>query len=275
MIHPTAIVDSEAELAEEVDLGPHVVIEGSVRIGRGTRVFPNAYLCGHTTIGEECEIHPCAVVGHTPQDLAYTGERSYCVIGNRTVIREYASVHRGTAPESTTTIGDDCMLMAAAHVGHNCRVGNRVKVANGALVAGHVEIGDDAFISAMLGIHQFVRVGHLVMLTGMSRVSMDVPPYFICGGDSTCVGVNSVGMRRAGLSRAETDDVKQAFRTLYRSGLPFRRAVERLGETAATDAGRSIFEFVRQPSKRGYAAGVRRRTSTLIDGNRPDDQNST
>jgi UDP-N-acetylglucosamine acyltransferase len=199
------------------------------------------------------------VVGNVPQDRDYAGERTYCVIGDRTIIREGASVHRGTGAETSTIIGNDCMLMATAHVGHNCRLGEGVIVTNGSMLGGHVSVGDGANVSGRVAVHQFVRVGELVMIAGLTRLTMDVPPYFLCSGDSTCVGINAVGLRRAGMPADQIQDVKQAYRILYRSGLPFREAVARLGERVTTDAGRRIIAFVRAESKRGYCAGARRR----------------
>ncbi|MEE8170274.1 MAG: acyl-ACP--UDP-N-acetylglucosamine O-acyltransferase [Phycisphaerae bacterium] len=251
-IHPTAIVDSNAEIDATADVGPYVTIDGPVKIGPGTKVYPNAYLSGWTEIGANCQIHPGAVVGHVPQDFHFPGERSYCRIGDGTIIREFASIHRGTQPESWTLIGKECFILGYAHVGHNCELGDGVKLYNCAALSGHVIVGNQAVISGYSLTHQFVRIGPYVMVGGGTRLGKDVPPYFMAVGESACVGYNSIGLRRSGaFSRDAINEVKNAYRILYRSGLPFSQAVEELASKAATDAGKAIVEFFRAPSKRG------------------------
>ncbi len=251
-IHPTAIIDPNAELDPTAEIGPYVIIEGPVRIGAETRVRGHAHLSGWTEIGERCDIYPFTSVGNLPQDFHYTGERSYCRIGNEVIIREGVTIHRGTQPESATVVGDGCFLLATSHIAHNCRLGARVKVHNMAALAGHVEVDDEATISAYAAAHQFVRIGKLAFLAGQGRIGMDVPPFMIAYGDSTIVQHNVIGMRRAGYDRAALQDIRQAYRTLYRSGLTFRKAVARLAETVRTDAGRTLLAFVQLESKRGY-----------------------
>lgn len=258
-IDPTAIVDRRAEIDPTADIGAYAIIDGVVRIGAGTRVYPHAYLTGWTEIGPNCEVHPNAVIGHAPQDLAYRGEESYCQIGEGTIMREGVSIHRGTAPGSATVVGKRCFLMANSHIGHNCQVGDDVKMANGALLAGHVHVGDGAFLSGNTAIHQFCRVGDLVMVRGGIAVSMDVPPYFTVGLSGLCAGINIVGLRRAGFTPEQRREVQQAFRTLYRSGMTFRKALDELAETVKTDAGRKIVEFLRAPSKRGIVGCIHNR----------------
>lgn len=258
-IHPTAVIDKHAEIDATADIGPYVVVDGPVRIGPGTRVYPFAYLSGWTEIGAECRIHPGAVVGHLPQDFAYQGAETYCRIGDGTVIREQASVHRGTDPGSATVIGRRCFLMATSHVGHNCTVGDDVKITNGAMLGGHAQVGAGAFISGGVTVHQFVRVGELAMIAGLARIIMDIPPYFMTDGSGKCAAVNTVGIRRAELTREERNDVKRAYRVLYRSGTPFRQAVERLADAVETDPGRRILAFCQGPSRRGIAGACGRR----------------
>jgi UDP-N-acetylglucosamine acyltransferase len=250
-IHPTAIIDSRAEVHPTAEIGPYVIIDGPVRIGPGTRVYPHAYLTGWTEIGANCQIHPYAVIGHLPQDLAYDGQESYCRIGDENVIREGVSIHRGTAPGSATVVGKRCFLMGYSHIGHNCHVGDEVKLANGALLAGHVHVGNGAFISGNVVIHQFCRVGELVMIRGGAACGMDLPPYFLFDDFGLCAAINTVGLRRAGFTAEQRRDVQHAFRTLYHSGMTFRKAVDELARTAITDAGRKIVEFLQAPSKRG------------------------
>lgn len=258
-IHSTAIVHRDAVIDETAEIGPYAVIDGAVRIGPNVRVYPHAYITGWTKIGAGSEIHPGAIVGHAPQDVAYTGAETYCKIGEKTIIREGASIHRGTDAGSTTVVGNRCFIMAGAHVAHNCVVEDDVTMVNTAALAGHVHVGQRAFIGGGAGIHQFVRIGSLAMIAGHAAQSMDAPPFLLLDVKGRCVGVNSVGMRRAGLTREQRQDVKRAYRILYRSGRPFREAVEALADEVATDAGRNLLEFLRQPSRRGIAAGHRSR----------------
>ena len=251
-IHPSAVVDPQAEIDPEADIGPFVIIEGPVRIGAGTRVRGSAYLSGWTEIGRGCDIHPFTTVGNLPQDFRYDGERSYCKIGDGVVIREGATIHRGTQPESSTVIGDECLLMTYCHLGHNVRLGRRVKVQHMAALGGHVEADDDVIISTYALANQFIRIGKLGFLSGNGRIGMDVPPFMIAYGDSTIIQHNVVGMRRAGYDAASLRDIRQAYRTLYRSGLTFGKAVARLAETVETDAGRELLSFVQVDSRRGY-----------------------
>ncbi len=260
-IHPTAVIDPKAELDSTVDVGPYAIIEGPVRIGPRTRVFGHAYICGWTEIGEDCQIHPFSTVGNFPQDFHYTGERSYCRVGNRVLIREGASIHRGTQPESSTVIGDECLLMAYSHIGHNCILGRGTKVYNLAQLAGHVEVDENAIFSAWVGVHQFVRVGTLALVVSGTRLVCDLPPFMMAFGESTVIQHNVIGMRRNGYDEQAVQEIREAFRTLYRRGLPFTKAVDELAASVQTRAGQKLVDFLRAPSKRGHcAAGVGHRT---------------
>jgi len=252
-IHPTAFIDPNAQIDVSADVGPYVVIDGPVQVGPHTHVYPHAYLAGWTTIGAGCVIHPNAVVGHLPQDLAFKNVRSYCTIGDETVIREGASVHRGTQEDSETIVGRRCYLMACSHVAHNCRVGNEVKMANGAVLAGHVTVGDGCFLSAYAGVHQFVRMGELVMVASHARVIMDVPPYLLVDELGKCVGINVVGLRRAGIGPDERLELKNAFRLMYRSGGSQSDNLRRIESESKSAPARKFLEFLRAPSKRGIA----------------------
>lgn len=257
-IHSTAILDPRAEIAPTADIGPYAIIDGPVRIGEGARIYWHATVCGRTEIGENCQIHPYAVIGHVPQDLAHKNEDSACQIGDNTIVREYASVHRGTGEGSVTKIGKRCFIMASAHVGHNCCIGDDVKIVNASLLAGHVDIGSAAFISGMVGVHQFVRIGELAMIGGQAAIRMDVPPFFTAVRLGGCSGVNLVGLRRAGYGVEERNELRKAYRQLYRSGQTFRRAVDELVRTLRTEPGRRLVEFLQAPSKRGIAGGHNR-----------------
>lgn len=255
-IHPTAIIDPQAQVPSSADIGPHVVIEGPVKLGQNVKIYPNAYLSGWTEIGDRCQIHPGAVVGHLPQDFHFSGERSYCRIGAGTIVREFASIHRGTQPESWTILGNDCFILGYAHIGHNCELGNGVKVYNCAALSGHVVVGDNAIISGYSLIHQFTRIGEFVMVGGGTRLGKDVPPYMKALYESQCAGHNAIGLRRSGQFKPEEIlEVRESYRTLYRSGLTFRKAVDALSSKVKTRTGQRILEFCQAPSKLGFAGG--------------------
>ncbi len=257
-IHPTAIIHPDARIDESADIGPYVIIDGPVAIGPHVRVYGHAYLTGWTEIAADCQVHPFAVVGHLPQDLAHDGGVSYCRIGEGTIIREGVSIHRGTGADTETVVGKRCFLMANAHVAHNCRLGDDVKMANGALLGGHVRVGSGVFVSGGAGVHQFVRIGELAIVGGNAKAVMDVPPFTMTDVFGRVVGLNAVGIRRAGFSTAEQDELKKAIRTLYRAGLPFRQAVECVAQSLKTSPGQRLVAFLREPSRRGIAGAVRR-----------------
>ena len=247
-IHPTAIVSPKAELDSSVDVGPHAIIEEHVKIAAGTRVMASAYITGHTEIGRDNQIHMGAVIGHEPQDLKFDRTcRSYLRIGDRNVFREYCTVHRGTEPESATVIGNECYLMAASHVGHNCVIGNNVIVCNCALLAGHVHVGDNAFISGGVVIHQFTHVGRLAMFSGNARVSMDVPPFTLAAERNEIHSLNLVGLRRAKISREALGELKKLFKLFYLSGLNGTEALKEASLDGAftTAEAREFIEFIR------------------------------
>ena len=257
-IHPTAIIDPQAELHPDCDIGPYVVVEGPVRIGRGTKVMAHAVILGWTELGEENEIHPGAVLGDAPQDKAYRGAESYLKIGDRNIFREFVQAHRGTTPGSSTVIGNDNYLMAGSHVGHNCRLGDGIVLANGALLGGHVEVGDRAFISGHCVVHQFVRVGELSLMCGLSGASRDVPPYAIVDWQHTVRGVNVVGLKRAGFDQEKIRQLKEAFRILFRKGRNLSLAIKEIeaGGNLAP-AVTALLEFIKS-AKRGVCVGDQR-----------------
>ena len=220
---------------------------------------------GWTEIGAGCVIHANACVGDTPQDRAFSGARSFCRIGADTVIREGVTVHRGTAPESATEIGQRCLLMANSHVGHNCHIGDDVVIVNGAVLGGHVNVGPRAFLSGLTGFHQFVRIGELAMIGGVAKIVMDVPPFFMVGDDGQCcTGVNTVGLRRAGLGPDVRDELRSAYRLLYRTGLLFRAAIVEMERQVSTDAGKRLVQFLKAPSRRGVLPGRMKRGEPIV-----------
>jgi UDP-N-acetylglucosamine acyltransferase len=255
-IHPTAIVDPRAEIHSEADIGPYVVIDGPVVVGAGTRVLAHAVLTGHTTIGRDNVIHPGAVVGNEPQDYGYKGAPTGLHIGDRNIIRENSELHRATSLEHPTTIGDDNFFLARSHVAHDCRLGNRILVANGALVAGHVVVDDQVFISGNCVVHQYVRIGRLSLLRGLSRTSRDVPPFCIMDGTHTVRGINRVGLRRAGFEAVQIRALQRAFAILFRSRRNLRQAMAEIEAAPASAEVDELLAFIRA-STRGVCTGPR------------------
>ena len=253
-IHPTALVDRTAEIDPSAEIGPYVVIDGPVRIGPRTRVLASAYLTGRTELGADNVVHPGAVLGHEPQDLAYAGAPTGLRIGDRNVFREHTEVHRGTQADTWTEIGDDNYLMSQAHVAHNCRLGQQVIVATGALLGGHVVVEDQAFISGNCVVHQHCRIGRLAIMRGLSRVSRDVPPFTITDGTHTVRGLNRVGLRRAGFDAARIRTLATAFRLLFRARANLRAAMARVEAEVRSPDVDELVAFIRA-SRRGVAFG--------------------
>lgn len=255
-IHPTAIVDTRAEVDAAAEIGPYVVIDGPVRIGPRTRVLTHAVLSGWTEVGADNVIHPGAVIGDEPQDLSYDGSRSYVRIGDRNVLRESVHIHRGTRAESVTQIGDDNFLMTNVHVAHNCRLGDHNILATGAVLGGYVEVADRAFISGNCVVHQFVRIGRLALLRGLSRAPRDVPPFCIMDFTSVVRALNAVGLRRAGFTVSQVRALRRAFATLFGRAGNLTLRIQQLEAQETTAEVRELIEFVRG-SKRGVSRGTR------------------
>lgn len=267
-IHPTAIIDPRADIHPEAEIGPYVIVEGQVRVARGTRVLAHAFLTGNTDIGEDNEIHMGAVVGHVPQDVAYTGALTFLKIGHRNIIREHSQIHRGTKEGTATTIGDDNFFMHHSHVAHNCQIGNRTIIAGGALLAGYVQVDDGAFVSGNCVVHQFVRIGALALLRGLSRTSRDVPPFCIMDGTHTVRGVNVVGLRRAGFDRQRIRAIRTAFLYLFRQKINLQQAVGELRQQPCSPDVQQVLDFIQQ-SKRGVCFGPRHRGEAEASGFEP------
>lgn len=245
-----AVVAKGAKIASSVDIGPFAIIEDDVEIGPGVKIWPHAYICSGTFIGEGTQVHMGAVIGNIPQDLAYKGGKTFVKIGKRNVIREYATIHKGTTDGSSTIIGDDCYFMAVAHVGHNCNIGNSVIVANGALLAGYVEVGDRAFISGNVVIHQFCRIGELSMIGGFSGINKDVPPYMLVRGPSVVRSLNLVGLRRAKIARESMTALKEAYKLIYTSGINTAQAVAEMKKVTSSKELDILIKFI-ENTKRG------------------------
>jgi len=256
-IHPTAVVDPNADIDPTADIGPYALIGPHAKIGPNTRVMAHAFITHHTTIGADNTIHVGAVIGHDPQHLAYGGAPCYTVIGDRNIIREYASIHGSFEEGQQTIIGNENYLMGFSHVGHDCRLGNRIVLCNGSLLSGHVEVEDRAFISGLAAVHQFTRIGRLVMCAGVSRVNRDVPPYMMVYGDSEVIGLNTVGLKRAGIAPAARAEIKKAYRILYEQKRSLSAAIEILKSEPRGAEVEHLIRFL-EGTKRGICGGRRR-----------------
>lgn len=253
MIHPTAIVHPNAQLARGVEIGPFCLVGENVKIGSGTILQAHVVVNGWTEIGEDSHIFPFATIGSPSQDRkSVAGERAYTKIGSRTIIREYVSVQRGTGDDSVTAIGDDCLILAYGHVAHNCIVGNGVTMSNLAQLAGHVQIADHAGIGGMVGMHQFVRVGRYGFVGGYTKLSRDLPPFFLCDGNpAKPYGLNSAGLKRAGFTAEDIAELKRFYKLIYGSKLNLSEAIAEMQATVTTAPGRELIQFLETPSDRG------------------------
>lgn len=252
-IHPTAIIATGAQLHPTVEVGPYSVVGPHVKVGAGSWIGPHVVLDGHTTIGEKNRIFQFASVGAVPQDLKYAGEPTQLVIGDGNTIREGSTLHIGTAGGGgLTRVGHGNLFMAQSHVAHDCQVGNHNIFANGATLAGHVEVEDRVTLGGLAAVHQFTRLGSYSFLAGGAIVVMDVPPYCMVQGDrAELTGLNTVGMTRGGMDEASVARVKDAYRTLFRSKLSLNEAIDRCKAEHGSDANvMRLLTFI-QTSKRG------------------------
>lgn len=262
-IASTAIISPRAKIAEDVAIGPFCIIEEEVEIGAGTVLDSHVVIKRYTTLGEKNHLHTGVLLGSDPEDKHFSGQRSYLRIGSRNVLREYSTASRGTPPESTTIIGDDNYIMIGVHVAHNCRLGNNIVVCNYSSLGGYVEIGDGAFLSASVLVHQFSKIGSLAMISGNTRVNLDVPPFLIASDFKVAAkGLNAVGLKRAGVGPEAVRQLKQAYRILYRSHLPLKEALERIEREIPTDEARQLVEFIRR-SERGICRDSSEKNSSL------------
>jgi UDP-N-acetylglucosamine acyltransferase len=256
-IASTSIVSPKARIAEDVSIGPFCIIEDEVEIGAGTRLDSHVVIKNYTTLGRDNHLHMGVLLGSDPEDKHFTGERSYLKIGDRNIFREYSTASRGTPPESTTVIGDDNYIMIGTHIAHNGRMGNGIVVCNNCSLAGYVEVGDGAFLSGGVVVHQFSKIGRLAMIGGNTRVNLDVPPFMLASEFNVAVhGLNLVGLRRAGFSKETIRHLKEAYRILYRSQLPQEAALARIEKEIPTEEVRHLVMFVRS-SKRGICRDAR------------------
>lgn len=255
MIHPTAIVHPAARIAEGVEIGPFAVIGEHVSIAAGTVVGPHTVIDGWTEIGRDNRIFQFASVGAPPQDLKFHGEKSCLRLGERNTVREFVTLHRGTeSGGGETLIGNDNLFMAYAHVAHDCVVGNRVILANGATLAGHVQVDDFAILGGLSAVHQFARIGCHVMISGGAMVTQDIPPYCIAQGDrAKTVGINLVGLKRRGFTDGSLRSIKQAYKLVLRSGLRLEEALAKIDSDVVKCPELEVFVSFIKNSERGIA----------------------
>jgi UDP-N-acetylglucosamine acyltransferase len=251
-IHPTAIVDPNAKIGHDVQIGAFSVIGPHVTMGDETVVQSHVVIEGEVITGHGNFIGYGAIIGSPPQDVSFSPERKTKVeIGNGNIIREYCTIHRGSPDDSATKMGDENFLMVGAHIGHNCAIGNNVIIANNCLLAGHVRVDDGAFLGGGSTFHQFMRIGRLVMVQGSSSFGKDLPPFVIAAERNYVFGLNTVGLRRAGLTADDRNDIKQAFKLVYLSGLNTSQALEKAAALRFNAPAREFLDFVASAKKRG------------------------
>jgi len=259
-VHPRAVVEDGAVLGDGVQVGPFSYIAAGAVIGAGSQIGPHVTIFGCVSLGGGCQIHAGAVLGDLPQDLGFKGDASYVRIGDGCVLREGVTIHRGTKPDTTTVIGNRCMFMANSHAAHNVQTGDDVILANGALLGGYARVGARVFISGNALVHQFVQIGDAAMLGGGCAVSKDVPPYCTVRPQSAnrVLGLNIVGMRRAGIGAAERAAIKRVFKTIYLSGMGVSDALAVLQneDFTGTPAAAAFVTFV-DASERGICGYAR------------------
>ncbi len=256
MIHPTAITHSSAKLGANVSVGPFAIIEEGVDIGENCKIAAHAIVRKGSILGSNVWLDSFAVVGGEPQDYKFDPATASGVrIGDGAILREGATVHRATKPGAFTEVGADCMLMVNSHVGHDCKLGAKVIMANCALLAGHIEVGEGSFLSGGTVFHQFIRIGEGVMVSGNARIGLDIPPFTLATERNELHGFNIVGLRRRGCDAATIAELKLLYKTIYQGGAPRKNAAA-AGELAKTDAGKKFLAFF-AAGKRGFLTPTR------------------
>ena len=251
-IHPTAVIDPGAQIGNNVEIGPYSIIGPQAVVRENTIIQSHVVLEGNVTIGTGNLIGHGAIIGPPPQDLSFAPERNTGIeIGDDNVIREYCTIHRGSAEGSVTKIGHNNFLMVGVHVGHNCEIGNNVIIANNCLLAGHVRVDDGAFLGGGSLFHQYMRVGRLAITQGGSAFGKDLPPFVLAARHNSVFGLNVIGLRRAGFSAQDRDEIKRAFKLLYTSGLNISQALAEAAKLELGAPAREFFDFVAEAKKRG------------------------
>jgi UDP-N-acetylglucosamine acyltransferase len=254
MIHPAALVDPKAEISGGVEIGPFSVIERGVSIDEGTKICPHVVIREGTHIGKQCQIFQFASIGEAPQAFFYRGEKTSLFIGDQNIIREFVTFHRGTSKGGgKTVIGNDNFFMAYSHVAHDCLIGNQVVLANGATLGGHITVEDHAIIGGLAAVHQFCQIGAHAIISGLTGVSQDIPPYMMAAGSrARLYGLNTVGLKRFNFSEKAIRALKRAYRIIFRSSLTLEKALKQIGEDEIyqTQEVQHLLHFIQQ-SKRG------------------------
>jgi UDP-N-acetylglucosamine acyltransferase len=265
-VHPTAVISSGAHIGNDVEIGPYSVIDDDVIVGDGCQISSSVRLHSGVRLGTEVRIFHGAALGGEPQDLKFGGEKTEVFIGDKTIIREFVTVHRGTLATKRTSVGKQCMLMAYSHVAHDCVIGDNVIMANSVNIGGHVEIDDFAIIGGLVPVHQFVHIGRHCMVGGGVRVPKDVPPYILASGDPAhYLGLNAVGLRRRGFPSEVRATLKKAYRCLFQSELNTAQAVAKIQEEfGGVEEVQHILEFIKR-TKRGLLPGTRLGVSEDLD----------
>jgi UDP-N-acetylglucosamine acyltransferase len=265
-IHPTAIIAAGATIGQNITIDPYAVIDADVVIGDDCHIHSSVRLYNGARLGRGVKIFPSATVAGEPQDLKFGGESSTVSIGDNTMIREFVSLHRGTSEGGKTVIGKNCLIMAYAHVAHDCKIGDNVILANSVQLAGHVTIEDWAILGGILPVHQFVRIGRHAMVGGGFRVPKDIPPYVLAGGHPMSYhGINAIGLRRRGFSAEDMNLIRQTYKYIFRSSMNVTQATEYVAEhLGESEVVRTILEFIRI-SKRGIMPGLRTDTPEILD----------
>jgi UDP-N-acetylglucosamine acyltransferase len=246
-IHPTASIDPSAKIGSDVEIGAYAVVGAESVLGDGTRLRPHVVVEPYVTVGSACDIFPGAVLGGIPQDRKFKGEKSFLIIGDNNIIREHVTIHRAAGAGNETRIGDDNLIMAYSHIGHNCRIGSGITMANMTGISGHVEVEERVNFGGFVGVHQFVRIGRLAMIGGYSKVVQDIPPFMMADGRPCKVlDLNVIGLRRSGVSSPVRADLKQAYKLLYRSQMNMSQAIETIDNEVAPSPERDyLLDFIR------------------------------
>ena len=258
-IHPTALVDARAELAEDVDILPYTIIGPEVVIEAGCTVGPHVVIEGRSHIGKRNQIYPFVTIGFPPQDISYGGEPTQVRIGDQNIIREHVTIHRGTpGGGGVTRIGSHNFIMAYAHIAHDCKLGDQVIMANGATLGGHVQVDDYVVLGGLAAVHQYVRIGAHAYIGGTSAINQDIPPYTLIAPDPAEIyGLNMVGLKRKGFSAEAIQALKSCYRILFRSNLTVKKAIEKIRkDVTALPEVETLLGFMEQASKRGIIRTV-------------------
>jgi len=250
-IHPTAIIEPGAQIGADVAIGPYTIIEGDVVIGNGSEIGPHAMIANGTRLGERCRVFMGAAIGLEPQDKKFAGEKTLTFIGDDTLIREYVTVNRGTSATGATRVGARGWIMAYCHIAHDCVVGDDVTISNALAMAGHVTVGDHVTIAGIVSINQFCRIGDHAMVGARARVSSDIVPYALIGTEPLrVVSINKIGLERRGFTAEQINNLKQAYKILFRDGLPLNDALTKIESEFPGDASiKTLTDFVRGSEK--------------------------